>query len=77
MSPASGTGMSPSYPHSEPSPDQMGGYNNTVIIGNRMTQRPPSSSPPLTPNPQSSMPTNNGEFLKVFLKYKFRKLNQL
>lgn len=54
MSPASGTGMSPSYPHSEPSPDQMGSYN-TVIIGSRMAQRPPSSSPPLTPNPQPTI----------------------
>jgi hypothetical protein len=46
MSPASGTGMSPSYPHSEPSSDY------TMLIGSRAVQRPPSSSPPLTPNSQ-------------------------
>uniref|UniRef100_A0A182U449 Fork-head domain-containing protein n=1 Tax=Anopheles melas TaxID=34690 RepID=A0A182U449_9DIPT len=44
ISPASGTGMSPSYPHSEPSPDY------AMLIGSRVIQRTPSSSPPLTPN---------------------------
>ncbi|XP_055699776.1 forkhead box protein O isoform X2 [Phlebotomus papatasi] len=57
MSPASGTGMSPSYPHSEPSPDPMGSYNS-VIIGSRVAQRPSSSSPPLTPQ---TIPINNGD----------------
>uniref|UniRef100_A0A336LLZ6 Forkhead box protein O n=1 Tax=Culicoides sonorensis TaxID=179676 RepID=A0A336LLZ6_CULSO len=48
MSPASGTGMSPSYPHSEPSPDY------TMIVQNSRSniQRPPSPSPPLTPSSQ-------------------------
>lgn len=44
MSPASGTGMSPSYPHSEPSPDY------AMLVGARVIQRTPSTSPPLTPN---------------------------
>lgn len=44
ISPSSGTGMSPSYPHSEPSPDY------AMLIGSRVIQRTPSSSPPLTPN---------------------------
>uniref|UniRef100_A0A1B0GKI0 Uncharacterized protein n=2 Tax=Lutzomyia longipalpis TaxID=7200 RepID=A0A1B0GKI0_LUTLO len=57
MSPASGTGMSPSYPHSEPSPDPMGSYNS-VIIGSRLAPRPSSSSPPLTPQ---TVPINNGD----------------
>uniref|UniRef100_U5EY80 Forkhead box protein O n=1 Tax=Corethrella appendiculata TaxID=1370023 RepID=U5EY80_9DIPT len=44
MSPSSGTGMSPSYPHSEPSPDY------TMLMSSRVIQRTPSASPPLTPN---------------------------
>uniref|UniRef100_A0A182QUS9 Fork-head domain-containing protein n=1 Tax=Anopheles farauti TaxID=69004 RepID=A0A182QUS9_9DIPT len=44
ISPASGTGMSPSYPHSEPSPDY------AMLIGSRVIQSTPSSSPPLTSN---------------------------
>lgn len=48
MSPASGTGMSPSYPHSEPSPDY-----TMIVQGSRSNiQRPPSPSPPLTPSSQ-------------------------
>lgn len=48
MSPASGTGMSPSYPHSEPSCDY------TMLVGNnRSLQRPSSNSPPLTPQSQN------------------------
>ncbi|XP_018574885.1 forkhead box protein O isoform X2 [Anoplophora glabripennis] len=43
MSPA---GMSPSYPHSEPSPDPL----TSQFMINRMP-RPSSSSPPLTPQP--------------------------
>lgn len=53
MSPASGTGMSPSYPHSEASPDPMGTYNSQ-IINTRITPRPPSNSPPLTPTNKGS-----------------------
>ncbi|XP_072385745.1 forkhead box protein O-like isoform X1 [Diabrotica undecimpunctata] len=51
MSPA---GMSPSYPHSEPSPDPL----SSQYLINRM-QRPPSSSPPLTPQPtqQQNIPS--------------------
>lgn len=52
MSPSSGTGMSPSYPHSEPSPDPLGSYN-TVVLGSRVAPRTHSNSPPLTPNAQS------------------------
>ncbi|XP_052865998.1 forkhead box protein O [Anopheles cruzii] len=44
ISPSSGTGMSPSYPHSEPSPDY------AMLTASRVIQRTPSSSPPLTPN---------------------------
>lgn len=54
MSPASGTGMSPSYPQSEPSPDY------SMLIGSRAVQRPPSSSPPLTPN-SHCVPTHIGK----------------
>lgn len=43
MSPA---GMSPSYPHSEPSPDPI---NSQYMINRNPMPRPPSSSPPLTP----------------------------
>lgn len=53
MSPASGTGMSPSYPHSEPSPDPMGNYNTAGLINSRIP-RPASNSPPLTPNSQNN-----------------------
>ncbi|XP_074028904.1 forkhead box, sub-group O isoform X1 [Leptinotarsa decemlineata] len=49
MSPA---GMSPSYPHSEPSPDPLG----SQYMINRMP-RPPSSSPPLTPRPSLGPPS--------------------
>lgn len=46
MSPS---GMSPSYPQSEPSPDPLsGGYMLNTRSG---MPRPPSSSPPLTPQP--------------------------
>ncbi|XP_049529930.1 forkhead box protein O [Anopheles darlingi] len=44
ISPSSGTGMSPSYPHSEPSPDY------AMLSASRILRTPPSSSPPLTPN---------------------------
>ncbi|KAK9875194.1 hypothetical protein WA026_005986 [Henosepilachna vigintioctopunctata] len=40
------TGMSPSYPHSEPSPDPLG---TQYIINRSSIVRPPSTSPPLTP----------------------------
>lgn len=49
MSPA---GMSPSYPHSEPSPDPI----SSQYLINRMP-RPPSSSPPLTPQPTQGPPS--------------------
>ncbi|XP_021708375.1 forkhead box protein O isoform X2 [Aedes aegypti] len=51
MSPASGTGMSPSYPHSEPSPDY------AMLVGARVIQRTPSASPPLTPGTVCNMVT--------------------
>lgn len=46
------TGMSPSYPHSEPSPDPLG----SQYLINRMP-RPSSSSPPLTPQPGQGPPS--------------------
>lgn len=49
MSPSSGTGMSPSYPHSEASPDTLGTYTTAVQMGTTVNPRPPSNSPPLTP----------------------------
>ncbi|CAM6031865.1 unnamed protein product, partial [Sphagnum compactum] len=59
MSPASGTGMSPSYPNSEPSPDYP-----MIVQGSRI-QRPPSPSPPLTPSSQgiSSLSDNTPQTL--------------
>lgn len=48
------TGMSPSYPQSEPSPDPLGGQ---YMMGRTAMPRPPSSSPPLTPQPVSGMPS--------------------
>lgn len=64
MSPSSGTGMSPSYPHSEPSPDPLGSYN-TVVLGSRVAPRTHSNSPPLTPNAQS-VQNQNGIYLFFF-----------
>jgi forkhead box protein O3 len=46
MSPGSVTGMSPSY-NSEPSPDY-----SMLVNQQRLNPRPPSNSPPLTPNSQ-------------------------
>ncbi|XP_044258347.1 forkhead box protein O isoform X2 [Tribolium madens] len=51
MSPA---GMSPSYPHSEPSPDPL---NSQYLINRGTMPRPPSSSPPLTPQPSQGTPS--------------------
>ncbi|XP_008201201.1 forkhead box protein O isoform X2 [Tribolium castaneum] len=51
MSPA---GMSPSYPHSEPSPDPL---NSQYLINRSTMPRPPSSSPPLTPQPSQGTPS--------------------
>lgn len=62
MSPSSGTGMSPSYPHSEPSPDPLGSYN-TVVLGSRVAPRTHSNSPPLTPNAQSVQNQNGIYFI--------------
>lgn len=42
------TGMSPSYPQSEPSPDPL---NSQYLLNRNTIPRPPSSSPPLTPQP--------------------------
>lgn len=47
MSPGSVTGMSPSY-NSEPSPDY-----SMLVNQQRLNPRPPSNSPPLTPNSQT------------------------
>lgn len=46
------TGMSPSYPQSEPSPDPM----STQYMISRLP-RPPSSSPPLTPQSGQGIPS--------------------
>ncbi|KAH0812673.1 hypothetical protein GEV33_010118 [Tenebrio molitor] len=51
MSPA---GMSPSYPHSEPSPDPL---SSQYMINRSTMPRPPSSSPPLTPQPTQGTPS--------------------
>lgn len=51
MSPA---GMSPSYPHSEPSPDPL---NSQFMINRNTMPRPPSSSPPLTPQSTQGTPS--------------------
>lgn len=51
MSPASGTGMSPSYPNSEPSSDTLASYNSirgSRITGAGMGRPSPSASPPIT-----------------------------
>lgn len=64
MSPSSGTGMSPSYPHSEPSPDPLGSYN-TVVLGSRVAPRTHSNSPPLTPNAQSVQNQNGIYFFFI------------
>lgn len=69
MSPSSG--MSPSYPHSEASPDSMSGGPFSSSIS--LTPRPPSNSPPLTPTPHSTMQkmldgppsTLMGQFMEV------------
>ncbi|XP_060526258.1 forkhead box protein O isoform X2 [Cylas formicarius] len=53
------TDMSPSYPHSEPSPDPLSSHQYLV---NRMP-RPPSSSPPLTPQSQGTPSTMMGQFI--------------
>lgn len=52
MSPSSGTGMSPSYPHSEPSPDPMGTYS-TILLQSRTPTLPNSDSPPNSQNSTS------------------------
>lgn len=48
------TGMSPSYPQSEPSPDPL---STQYIMNRSQIPRPPSSSPPLTPQPVQGMPS--------------------
>lgn len=44
------TGMSPSYPQSEPSPDPL---SSQYLMSRNAMPRPPSSSPPLTPQPSN------------------------
>ena len=51
MSPA---GMSPSYPHSEPSPDPL---SSQYMINRGTLPRPSSNSPPLTPQPTQGPPS--------------------
>lgn len=46
--------MSPSYPHSEPSPDPI---TTHYLINRSSLPRPPSSSPPLTPQPAQGTPS--------------------
>lgn len=47
--------MSPNYPQSEPSPDPL--TTHQYLLGNRTLPRPPSSSPPLTPQSTQSTPS--------------------
>ncbi|XP_030755757.1 forkhead box protein O isoform X2 [Sitophilus oryzae] len=54
------TGMSPSYPHSEPSPDPLSSHQ---FMGARLPPRPPSSSPPLTPQSQGTPSTMMGQYI--------------
>lgn len=48
------TGMSPSYPQSEPSPDPLG---TQYMMNRTVLPRPPSSSPPLTPQSGQGIPS--------------------
>ncbi|KAL1512876.1 hypothetical protein ABEB36_002388 [Hypothenemus hampei] len=57
MSPS---GMSPTYPHSEPSPDPL---NTHQFMEARLPPRPPSSSPPLTPQSQGTPSTMMGQYI--------------
>lgn len=52
--------MSPSYPHSEPSPDPL---NTHQFMEARLPPRPPSSSPPLTPQSQGTPSTMMGQYI--------------
>lgn len=63
MSPTgmSSTGMSPTYPHSEPSPDPLSSHQ--FMGGARLPPRPPSSSPPLTPQSQGTPSTMMGQYI--------------
>ncbi|XP_076257658.1 forkhead box, sub-group O isoform X7 [Rhynchophorus ferrugineus] len=54
------TGMSPSYPHSEPSPDPLSSHQ---YMGSRLPARPPSSSPPVTPQSQGTPSTMMGQYI--------------
>ncbi|XP_066246482.1 forkhead box protein O isoform X4 [Euwallacea similis] len=54
------TGMSPSYPHSEPSPDPLSTHQ---FMEARLPPRPPSSSPPLTPQNQVTPSTMMGQYI--------------
>ncbi|XP_050303985.1 forkhead box protein O-like isoform X2 [Anthonomus grandis grandis] len=53
------TSMSPTYPHSEPSPDPL----SQQFMEARMPPRPPSSSPPLTPQSQGTPSTMMGQYI--------------
>lgn len=57
MSPS---GMSPTYPHSEPSPDPLSTHQ---FMEARLPPRPPSSSPPLTPQSQGTPSTMMGQYI--------------
>lgn len=48
------TDMSPSYPTSEPSPDPM---TSPFVLHRNSIPRPPSNSPPHTPQSQSGTPS--------------------
>lgn len=54
------TGMSPTYPHSEPSPDPL---HTHQFMEARLPPRPPSSSPPLTPQSQGTPSTMMGQYI--------------
>ncbi|XP_048524044.1 forkhead box protein O isoform X3 [Dendroctonus ponderosae] len=53
-------GMSPTYPHSEPSPDPLSTHQ---FMEARLPPRPPSSSPPLTPQSQGTPSTMMGQYI--------------
>lgn len=60
MSPS---GMSPSYPQSEPSPDPLSSHQYLLNARNSLP-RPPSSSPPLTPQSnQTTASTMMGQIM--------------
>lgn len=65
MSPASGTGMSPSYPHSEPSPDPMGSYNPSLINTCIAQRAQPDNSSPTSQNNNNNSSLGWHDFIEI------------